>query len=30
VRVIDIARDAWYGVPVVLMTPELEKSLQLH
>jgi len=29
VRVIDIARDAWYGVPVVLMTPELEKSLQL-
>jgi biopolymer transport protein ExbD len=29
VRVIDIARDAWYGVPVVLMTPELEKSLKL-
>jgi len=29
VRVIDIARDAWYGVPVVLMTPELEKSLHL-
>ena len=29
VRVIDTARDAWYGVPVVLMTPELEKSLDL-
>jgi hypothetical protein len=28
-RVIDTARDAWYGVPVVLLTPELEKSLQL-
>ncbi len=30
VGVIDIARDAWYGVPVVLMTPGLEKSLRLR
>ena len=27
VRVIDIARDARYDVPVVLMTPKLERSL---
>lgn len=27
VRVIDIARTAWYGVPVVLLTPELKRSL---
>ena len=29
VRVIDTARDAWYGVPVVLLTPKLKKSLQV-
>ena len=27
VRVVDIAQEAWYGVHVVLLTPELKKSL---
>jgi biopolymer transport protein ExbD len=28
VRVVDVAREAWYGVPVVLLTPKLKKSLE--
>jgi biopolymer transport protein ExbD len=28
-RVVDIARDAWYGVPVVLLTPKTRKMLDL-
>lgn len=27
VRVVDIARGAWYGVPVVLVTPTLDRGL---
>jgi hypothetical protein len=27
-QVIDSARDAWYGVPIVLMTPGLESDFQ--
>ena len=27
VKVIDAARDSWYGVEVVLLTPELKKVL---
>jgi len=28
VRVVDVAREAWYGVPVVLLTPKLKKGLE--
>jgi biopolymer transport protein ExbD len=29
VEVIDLARDAWYGVPIVLVTPELMNTLKV-